>query len=140
MQKIQNLFYVPNNSALILAGDITPEEGFELAERIFSNWERGDNPFDKIEVPEHPPIPENQVVVVEQPVNAVTMMYQWHGPSVSKDPKSTYAADVLSFILGQLTSKFNKNLVESGLAYGANFGYYTLNHTGPITLFCTNFT
>jgi zinc protease len=135
MQTIQNLFYVPNNSALILAGDITPEEGFELAERIFSNWERGDNPFDKIEVPEHPPIPENQVVVVEQPVNAVTMMYQWHGPSVSKDPKSTYAADVLSFILGQQTSKFNKNLVESGLSYGANFGYYTLNHTGPITLF-----
>jgi zinc protease len=135
MQKIQNLFYVPNNSALMLAGDITPEEGFDLADRIFSKWERGDNPFDKIELPEHPPIPENQIVVVEKPVGAVTMMYQWHGPSVGKDPKSTYAADVLSFILGQQTSKFNKNLVESGLSYGANFGYYTLNHTGPITLF-----
>ena len=62
-------------------------------------------------------------------------MFRWHGPSVSKDPKATYAADVLSFILGQQTSKFHKNVVESGLSYGANFGYYTLNHTGPITLF-----
>ncbi|MCG6915750.1 insulinase family protein, partial [bacterium BMS3Abin03] len=59
----------------------------------------------------------------------------WQGPSVGKDPKSTYAADVLSFILGQETSKFHKDLVESGLAYGVSFSYYTLNHTGPITLF-----
>jgi len=135
MQIIQNRFYVPNNSALLLAGDITPEEGFALAEKIFSGWERGPNPFDEYKVPEHPPIQEIEVVVVEKPVNAVTMMYEWQGPSVSKDPKSTYAADVLSFILGQQTSKFHKDLVESGLALGVNFGYYTLNHTGPITLF-----
>ncbi len=135
MQIIQNRFYVPNNSALLLAGDITPEEGFALAEKIFSEWERGPNPFDEYKVPEHPPIQEIEVVVVEKPVSAVTMMYEWQGPSVGKDPKSTYAADVLSFILGQQTSKFQKDLVESGLALGVNFGYYTLNHTGPITLF-----
>jgi zinc protease len=135
MQTIQHRFYIPNNSALLLAGDITPEEGFALAEKIFSDWERGPNPFDEYIVPEHPPIPEKEVVIVEKPVSAVTMMYEWQGPSVGKDPKSTYAADVLSFILGQQTSKFQKDLVESGLALGVNFGYYTLNHTGPITLF-----
>jgi zinc protease len=59
----------------------------------------------------------------------------WHGPSVGKDPQSTYAADVLSFILGQETSAFQKNLVESGLAYNARLSYYTLNHTGPISIF-----
>lgn len=135
MKTIQKRFYVPNNSALLLAGDITPDTGFDLAEKIFSGWKRAADPFIEYKVPEHPPIPKNEVVVVEKPVNAVTLMYQWQGPSVGKDPKSTYAADVLSFILGQQTSKFNKSLVESGLSYGANFGYYTLNHTGPITLF-----
>jgi len=135
MRIIQERFYVPNNSALLLAGDITPEEGFALAEKIFSGWEKGPNPFDEYKVPEHPPIPENEVVIVEQPVNAISMMYQWQGPSVGKDPKATYAADVLSFILGQQTSQFHKDLVESGLALGVNFSYYTLNHTGPITLF-----
>jgi zinc protease len=135
MKIIQERFYVPNNSALLLAGDITPEEGFALAEKIFSGWEKGPNPFDEYKVPEHPPIPENEVVIVEQPVNAISMMYQWQGPSVGKDPKATYAADVLSFILGQQTSQFHKDLVESGLALGVNFSYYTLNHTGPITLF-----
>jgi len=135
MRIIQERFYIPNNSALLLAGDITPEEGFALAEKIFSGWEKGPNPFDEYKVPEHPPIPENEVVIVEQPVNAISMMYQWQGPSVGKDPKATYAADVLSFILGQQTSKFHKDLVESGDALSVNFGYYTLNHTGPITLF-----
>ncbi len=135
MRIIQHRFYVPNNSALILAGDVTPDEGFALAEKIFSKWERGEDPFKKYKIPEHPPIPENEVVVVKQPVNAITLEYVWHGPSVGKDPKSTYAADVLSFILSQQTSKFHKNLVESGLSFGVNFGYYTLNHVGPITLF-----
>jgi zinc protease len=135
MKTIQHRYYIPNNSALLLAGDITPEKGFDLAEKIFSKWKRGPNPFDEYKVPEHPPIPENEVVVVKKPVNAVTMQCVWQGPSVGKDPKSTYAADVLSFILGQETSKFHKDLVESGLAYGVSFSYYTLNHTGPITLF-----
>jgi len=135
MKTIQHRFYIPNNSALILSGDITPETGFALAEKIFSKWERGPNPFDEYKVPDHPPIPKNEIVVVQKPVNAVTMQYEWQGPSVGKDPKSTYAADVLSFILGQQTSKFQKNLVESGLAFGVGFSYYTLNHTGPINLF-----
>ncbi len=103
--------------------------------KYFSSWKAGPDPFEEFNIPEHPPIPENQIVVVEKPVNAVTMLFRWHGPSVSKDPKSTYAADVLSFILGQQTSKFYKNVVESGLAFGANFSYLTLDHTGPITLF-----
>jgi zinc protease len=74
-------------------------------------------------------------VIIEKPVNAVSLVIKWQGPCVSKDEKATYAADVLSFILDQQTSKFHKNLVESGLAFAANFGYYTLDHTGPITLF-----
>jgi len=135
MQTIQKRFYHPNNSALLLAGDITADEGIALAEKYFLSWESGPDPFEEFNIPEHPPIPEIQIVVVEKPVNAVSMVFRWHGPSVSKDPKSTYAADVLSFILGQQTSKFHKNVVESGLAFGANFSYYTLDHTGPITLF-----
>jgi len=135
MRTIQNRFYIPNNSALILAGDISAEEGFALAEKYYGSWTAGEDPFAKFPVPEHPAIEKTETIVIEKPVNAVGLMMVWQGPSVSKDPKATYAADVLSFISRQQTSKFTKNLVESGLAYGASLGYYTLNHTGPITLF-----
>jgi zinc protease len=53
---------------------------------------------------------------------------------VRKDPGATYAADVFSFILAQENSRFQKTLVDSGLALSANVGYYTLNHTGPISV------
>ncbi len=135
MKTIQNRYYVPNNAALILAGDVTPEDGFRLAEQYFSSWKRGADPFAAYPVPEHPPIQKTETTVVEAPVNAVTIMMKWEGPSVSKDPKSTYAADVLSFILSQRTSQFYRDLVESGLTYGASLNYQTENQKGAIQLF-----
>ncbi len=134
MQTIQDRYYIPNNSSLILAGDVTPDEGFNLAKKVFTSWKRGPDPFKANPVPEHPPIPKTDTVVVTAPVNAVTIMMEWEGPSVTKDPKATYAADILSFILRQKTSKFYQNLVESGLAYGVDLTYQTLAHTGPIAL------
>lgn len=135
MQTVQDRFYIPNNSALILSGDIDPENGFKLAEKIFTKWQQGKDPFSYLEIPKHPPIQKTETVVVEKPVNFVGMFIEWQGPNVSEDPKATYAADVLSFILSQKTSRFYRNLVESGLAYRVNLGYNTLNHGGPITVF-----
>jgi zinc protease len=134
MQTIQHRFYVPNNSALLLAGDITASQGFKLAEKYFASWGRGPDPFKTFKTPEHPPIQKTEAIVVERPVNAVTIMITWQGPRVGKDREATYAADIVSYLVGQRTSKFYKSLVESGLAYSASIGYQTLEHTGPITL------
>ena len=135
MQTVQDRFYIPNNSALILSGDITPEQGFDLAEKIFSKWKEGKDPFSYLEIPKHPPIQKTETVVVEKPINFVGLYIEWQGPNVSEDPGATYAADVLSYIMGQKTSKFYKNIVETGLAYGIQLGYNTLNHGAPITVF-----
>jgi zinc protease len=134
MHTIQHRYYIPNNTALILAGDITPEEGFNLAKKYFSNWEKGPDPLKEFPIPRHPPIQKTEAVIVVKPVKSTTVFYEWQGPSVKEDTKSTYAADVLSYILQQKTSKFQKDLVDSALAFSAGFGYYTLNHTGPISL------
>jgi zinc protease len=42
---------------------------------------------------------------------------------------------VLSFILQQNNSEFQKKLVDSGLFTNVSLGYYTQDHTGPITAF-----
>jgi zinc protease len=134
MKSVQKKFYVPNNALLILAGDLTPEDGFVLAQKHYGDWERGSDPFEVDPVPPHPPIPRSEAIIVNQPVNAVTVQMSWHGPSVGNDPEATYAADVFSFILGQPGSRFHKALVDSGLTLGVGISYYTLNHTGPISL------
>ena len=134
MREIQHRYYVPNNSALILAGDVTPANGFRLAADIFGDWPRGEDPF-ATPIPDPPPLAKTKAVTVEQPVEAATLVLKWDGPSVTRDPGSTYAADVLSSILNKRTSALSKRLVDSGLAYYAALSYYTLAHTGPISVF-----
>jgi zinc protease len=134
MQTIKDRYYIPNNSALLIAGDIEHEQAFKLAEQCYGDWKKGENPFTLHPVPEHPPLTKSETVVVEKPVNAVTLMIAWHGPSVSKDPAATYAADVLSYIMSQRNSHFQKRLVQTGLCAFANITYQTLNYTGPIRI------
>jgi zinc protease len=74
-------------------------------------------------------------VIVEKPVNSVTLLIQWNGPSVGQDPGATYAADVFSTVLRNPTSRWIKRLVDSGLAFSVDLNYYTLNHIGPISVF-----
>jgi zinc protease len=135
MKTIQNRYYIPNNSALVVSGDVKHEQVYKLAEEILGSWPRGEDPFIKYPSPDHPPLQKSEVVVVEKPVGAITLEIAMHGPSVRKDRKATYAADVLSYILGQHNSRFYRNLVDSGLLTSVNLSYYTLDKTGPITIF-----
>ncbi|MCP4223364.1 MAG: insulinase family protein, partial [Actinomycetia bacterium] len=134
MTTVKNKFYHPNNSLLILAGDITPEEGFAMAQKHFADWERGPDPFKADPIPAHPPLKKSEAIIVNQPIKTVAVNLSFHGPSVGKDPGATYAADVFSFILAQNNSRFHKALVDSGVTLGAGVSYYTLNHTGPISI------
>jgi zinc protease len=134
MRTIRDLYYVPNNSALIITGDVAPERSFALAESIFGTWPRGADPFERAPVPPVPPLQRSEGVIVEEPVNAVTVQIQWHGPGASADQQATFAADVFSDVLNQPASRFQQRLVESGLWQGIVVNYYTLNHVGPITI------
>jgi zinc protease len=134
MRTIQNKYYVPNNSALIVAGDVNPATVFALAERELGQWSRRGDPFIADPIPPIPSLQKSEGVVVEAPVGAVTVQIQWQGPSVGQDPKSTYAADVFSDVLNDPQSQFQQRLVDSGLWQGVIVNYYTLNHTGPITI------
>ena len=134
MRVIQKRYYVPNNSALIVTGDVKPEAVFAFAEKVFGDWPRGADPFIADPIPPIPPLDANKSLIVEEPINAVAVLLQWQGPSVGKDPGATYAADVFSDVLNTPGSTFQKNLVDSGLWQGVGVNYYTLNQTGPISI------
>ena len=134
MREIQHRYYIPNNSALIVAGDVDPDTAFARAREIFGALPRGDDPFVKYPVPDFAPLSRSSAVIAEAPVNAVVVLVQWHGPSARADPQATYAADVFSDMLNQDGSNFQKRLVDSGLWTQVLVNYYTLNHVGPITI------
>ncbi len=134
MQAIRRLYYVPNNAVLILSGDVNPDMGFVLADRIFGAWPRGDDPFTKAPIPPIPALGSSKAVIVEENVNAVTVLIQWHGPSVRADETATFSADVYSDVLNNPQSRFQRRLVDSGLWQGVGVNYYTLNNVGPISV------
>lgn len=134
MADIQRRYYVPNNTALIVTGDVNPDTVFALAERFLGDWAKGEDPFQDDPIPAIPALTTSTAVYVERPVGAVTVMMQWQGPSVRRDPAATYAADVFSDALNQPGSQLQRRLVDSGLFESINVNYYTLNQVGPITI------
>jgi zinc protease len=139
MRTIQNRYYIPRNLALVVTGDVSPENVYRLAEELYGDWGVGkdsgnEDPFIKFPLVEHPPLPKSEGVIVQQPIQNVIFNIGWHGPSVGKDNAATYAADVFSFIVNQPNSRFQRALADTGLVQGAGLNYYTQRNVGPITI------
>jgi zinc protease len=133
MRLIQARYYVPNNSAIVVTGDVEPQAVFALVSELFGDWERrAKDPFAEFPLVEHPPLAKSEAVLITKPVQNVVVNIGWHGPSVGRDDAATYAADVFSFILRQPNSRFQRALADTGLATGVGFGYYTQRNVGPI--------
>jgi zinc protease len=134
LREIQHKYYVPNNSALIVTGDVNPDSVFRAARDAFGDWPRGADPFVADPIPPVPPLTTSTGKVIEAPIGTVIVLMQWQGPSVGKDPQATYAADVFSDVLNQPNAGFQKRLVDSGLFQAVGVNYYTLNQVGPISI------
>lgn len=134
MREIQRRYYVPNNTALVVTGDVKPDSVFAWADRWYGGWARAEDPFKANPIPAIPPLARDTAVVNEEAVSAVTAFVQWQGPSVRRDKAATYAADVFSDALNTPGSRFQRRLVDSGLWQALAVNYYTLDQTGPITI------
>jgi zinc protease len=135
MRLIQERYYVPNNAAVVITGDVTPQAAFAVAEQLFAAWRRRPiDPFTEFPLVEHPPLPRSSGAVLSGPIQGAVVQIGWHGPSIGKDDAATYAADVFSWILRQQDSRFQRALVDAGLATSIGFGYYTQRNVGPISL------
>src|ERR1044072_4343914 len=135
MRTIQQRYYVPTNSALVISGDVTPQEVMKMAHEFYGDWSKPEkDPFVEFPLVEHPPLPKSDGAVIVQPVQNVIINIGWQGPSIGKDNPATNAADVFSFILRQPNSRFQRNLVDTGLVTGVDLSYYTQRNVGPISL------
>lgn len=137
LETIFERYYVPNNAALIVSGDVDPQKVFAMAVDRFGGWKRAADPYAAYPVPPMPPLTSSQAVVVTGDVNEITVEIQWQGPSVRSNTDDTYAADVFSAFVDDEQSALQKRLVDSGVFHTASFGYETLDHTGPITFYGT---
>lgn len=137
MRIIQEKYYYPNNSMIVVAGDVKHETIFKHIETLFGSWQPSDfDPFEKWPIPEFEPLKENKYFVTENSNTRVPIiMLGWHGPDTRSDIQATYAADVFSTILAQKSSKLQQELVDAGLALSVSKSYQTCKYTGPVSMF-----
>jgi zinc protease len=136
MRTIQHRYYIPNNMALVVVGDVKADEVFKQADELYAGWAKGPDPFVKFPLVTHPPIPRSEAVVVPGPVQTFTMMAEWLGPStLGPSAPYSYASDLLGTILEDPGSKFQKALIDSGVCVAAGLGWFSERDQAAITLF-----
>jgi zinc protease len=133
MLAIKEKYYIPNNSILIIAGDVKTDEVKDLVNLHFARWKTGPDPFATDPPTRTPPLDSIKTVVDYLDLPTVTASLRWHGPSIGLDDKATFAADVFLYIVSQQEHEYRKRLEESGLAQSVNFWYYTQRYVGPIS-------
>jgi zinc protease len=122
--------YVPGNSLLIVAGDVTPDAVVPLLEKSFGNW-KGAAPAAAAS-PAAAQLTARQIVLIDKPGSAQSQIrIGWVG--VPRSTPDYFALRVLNTILGgAFTSRLNTNLREEhGYAYGASSAFDMRAAAGP---------
>jgi zinc protease len=113
--------YVPNNAALVVAGNISRDELKALAETRFGAWESGDAARPQIGAPE---TTKARIVLVDRP-GAQQTMVRLLQLGVGRATPDYAALEVMNSELGGLfSSRINLNLREEhGYTYGASSSF-----------------
>ena len=136
MMIIKDKYYFPNNSLLVICGDVNHDEAFAKAQSIYGDWKNsGFDPLQKYPIPEFAPLESTKYFVKESSIAQTPyIMFHWMGPDTRHDSASTIAADVFSTILGLNSSKWQQALINKGLATYAGVNYQTQKYVGPISI------
>ncbi len=122
-----NTYYIPNNAILVLAGNITVEKGFELANKWFGEIPKGNKIIRNSKI--EPKQLKKRYLEVESnvPVNAFYKVYHMPG----RTHLEYYTADLLSDVLGRgKSSLLYKELVEDNPIF-TDLAAYVLGSADP---------
>jgi len=122
----------PDNAILVIAGDVTPEAGFKLAEEAFGSWVAPEKPLTKVSLQtegKERPVP----LVIDIPeIGQAAVLMGCVGPSRSNP--DWFAAWVANNVLGGgYSARLNQEIrIKRGLSYGANSQFAQRKQPAPI--------
>jgi len=122
--------FVPNNSALIVVGDTTPDAILPVLESALKDWKPG-SPVART-VPQPPPSNPVTIYLVDKP-GAVQSILAVGQVGVARNTPDYFPLTILNAILGgQFSSRINLNLREAkGYTYGARSSFRFQVGPGP---------
>jgi zinc protease len=128
LQAFHTRYFAPNNAILAIVGDVTAEEAFTAAKKVFADWQRHDvTPEPLIE----PPDPTRRVVVVNKPDAVQTEIRVGHLGIPRTHPDYMAVNLAIRILGGEGSNRLHQVLrTERGLTYGAQANMDTLKETG----------
>jgi zinc protease len=128
LRRFHTQYFVPNNMLLAIVGDVTSEEAFAQAERVFGKWTRGEVPPWK---PIDPPPPTRRLIVVDKP-DAVQTEIRVGQLAIPRKHPDYLAWDLTVKILGgEGANRLHRVLrSERGLTYGAEADTQAMKQAG----------
>ena len=129
--KLYRTYYVPDNAALILSGNLTLEQGRKYAEQFFGEW-KGTMP----PAPEQASTsatewkPSNLVIDMPEAGQAAVSVAR---PALKRSSPDYYAGLVANAALGNgFVSRLNREIrIKRGLSYGARSSLDARREVGP---------
>ncbi|MHC1738919.1 MAG: M16 family metallopeptidase [Ignavibacteriaceae bacterium] len=131
---VHEKWFKPNNSTLIVVGDITMDELKSKIEKLFKNWKPGDVPKKKMETVEHQKKPT--VYIMDKPGSPQSVIIAGHVAPPRSDDKYI-EMDAMNYVLGgTFTSRINMNLrEEKHWSYGSGSMFFTSKGQMPFLIF-----
>ena len=117
LQSFHRQYFVPNNMLLAIVGDVTSDEAFAAAERVFGAWPRGILPQ---AAPVEPPPSARRLVIIDKP-GAVQTSIRVGQLAIPRKHDDYMAWDLAVKILGGEGANRLHQVLRSqyGLTYGA---------------------
>ncbi|HET7838751.1 MAG TPA: insulinase family protein [Rectinemataceae bacterium] len=117
LRTLQRTWFVPNNAALMVAGDIDPEAVRASAERLFGAWKPGDDPWKKPLPPQPKPgVPRPTWIVYPDPSvpeGVASVEARYRGPDALADIPATYGGDLWSALVSSPEGKFKTAVMKT---------------------------
>jgi zinc protease len=117
IQQFHTREYLPNQTILVIVGDLTQEQSTALVQTHFGSWKKGTPSPYSLKKPA--PIERKMVQLIEKDLTQSTIVLGHTG--ISRNHPDYYAVTVMNYILG--AGGFSSRLMDSirdkqGLAYG----------------------
>jgi zinc protease len=121
-------YFAPNNAIFAIVGDVTADEAFTTAKKVFTDWEKRELPTQKFV---DPPDPTRRVIVVNKPDAVQTEVRVGHIGIPRKHPDYMAVNLAIRILGGEGSNRLHQILrTQRGLTYGAQANMDTLKETG----------
>jgi zinc protease len=125
--------FIPNNTAIVIAGDIDAKDAVATVRRLFSDWKRGAEPPRPPITPA--PIENSRIYLVDRPTAVQSEIRVGH-IGVARSTEDYFPLTVMNALLGGVfNSRINLNLREKhGYTYGARSAFAFRRQAGPFVV------